>query len=134
MFHQHVLPADQLGDGSLGRALLRYLCACGTHACKCGTRRHGPGRCSANAVDVPGVPTGSYRPTSNQAAREGEPATFPKHDLPASLSLPEPHLKSTPLHPPDSPAHLLTRSSTPPKSAFHFSLIYGARSIARLSV
>lgn len=50
---------------------------------------------------------------SNQAAREGEPSTFPKHDLPASLSLPEPHLKSTPLHPPNSPAHLLTQPSPP---------------------
>lgn len=56
---------------------------------------------------------GATGPQSNQAAREGEPSTFPKHDLPASLSLPEPHLKSTPLHPPNSPAHLLTQPSTP---------------------
>lgn len=53
---------------------------------KCGTGRHTPGLpCPrrANPVDVPGVPAGSYRPRSNQAAREGDPSTSPKHELPA---------------------------------------------------
>lgn len=82
-----------------------------------------PGPPPANAVDVPGVADrelAAGRPIRGpgRASRQ----LFPNTHLPASLSLPEPHLKSTPLHPPNSPptsslihspTDLLTCSPTP---------------------
>ena len=120
MFHQHVRLADQLGDGCLGR---------GTTAVPVPPRGMRvrdvqalpPGLVEPMRLTCLACRRGSYRPTSNQVARGREPSTFPKHDLPASLSLlPEPHLKST-------PPLLLTHSPVHSTgSASHFSLIYGA--------
>lgn len=70
-----------------GVALLRYLCTpVGT--CRCGTHRHDPrspsSQCGRRAWRCR---RGASGRTSNQAAREGEPATFPKHAPPC---VPEP--------------------------------------------
>lgn len=136
----------RLSGGGATAVPVHPLLAVGTYACRCGTHRHTPrsyfSQCGWRAWRADGE-LAAERPMRGpgRASRQ----LFPNTQLPASRSLPEPHLKSTPLHPPNSPptslqAHLLFTHALTYSVAHstgrldrhsHFSLIYGAQRLCR---